>query len=421
MSVPRAAVAALLALLFASTAAAPAVAADAGSDGADQLEAGGTRWETDLAAVGAADTAPLNASNNTTNDTGDTDVGDTVDSSGSLLSDDGTLSETTGTLDTSTDGLDSTLSGSTDGLLNASLDADATLEATAGISAGVGVAVGTARGTETPAGDGGAGSDGTGGASAPPGAGGAGSSNGPVVPPGTVVPVALGVGATALAARHLLQSTATTGGTWTQGQLRSVRRTVTRAWPGDGGWRERWWRVLGLLGYQRYDDSDPLAHDGRARIHRHVTESGGAALSEIADATDIPLSTARYHLRILEHEHLLTGTKLLGRRWYVPAGGGDGAVDLALGEDAVADVLESLALEGAGSVSDLADRLDRDPSTVTHHLQRLDEAGLVEREREGRAVVTRVAPAVRSALLDPDAGAEEARVPGAGRAHAGQP
>jgi DNA-binding transcriptional ArsR family regulator len=42
--------------------------------------------------------------------------------------------------------------------------------------------------------------------------------------------------------------------------------------------------------------------------------------------------------------------------------------------------------------------VDRDASTVSHHLSRLEADGLVERERDGPAVVNRLAPATRAAL-----------------------
>ncbi|APW96310.1 transcriptional regulator [Halobiforma lacisalsi AJ5] len=39
-----------------------------------------------------------------------------------------------------------------------------------------------------------------------------------------------------------------------------------------------------------------------------------------------------------------------------------------------------------------------DPSTVSHHLSSLEEDGLVVRERDGPAIVNRVAPEVEPAL-----------------------
>jgi DNA-binding MarR family transcriptional regulator len=73
-------------------------------------------------------------------------------------------------------------------------------------------------------------------------------------------------------------------------------------------------------------------------------------------------------------------------------------VAAALNDYATAVVLDALSRLGGSSVSELADELERHPSTVTHHLQRLEEDGLVVREREGRAVVTRLSAQTRAAL-----------------------
>jgi DNA-binding transcriptional ArsR family regulator len=57
----------------------------------------------------------------------------------------------------------------------------------------------------------------------------------------------------------------------------------------------------------------------------------------------------------------------------------------------VAGLLDALADLGTAHVGLLAEELDRDPSTVSHHLQRLADDELVVRERDGRAVVNRLA------------------------------
>lgn len=161
---------------------------------------------------------------------------------------------------------------------------------------------------------------------------------------------------------------------------------------------DRCWRVAAFLRYHRYDDSDPLEHDGRAAIHRVIEETDGAYLSEISRATAIPISTVRYHLRILEHERVVTAVKMRGKRLYFPAGSEPSELTAALKDDGPAAVLRALARQGPETVSGLAATLDRDVSTVSHHLQQLAAAGLVRRERDGQTVVNRLAPAVRDTL-----------------------
>lgn len=160
-------------------------------------------------------------------------------------------------------------------------------------------------------------------------------------------------------------------------------------------WGVGWfWRLLGAFGYSRYDDSSPLDHAIRAQLFRQIVDAPGTYLSEASDNAGVPISTARHHFRILEAEHLVTGSTIRGKRRYFPIGTDDTALAAALADEAPAAALRTLFQLGPSSVTALADELDRDVSTLTHHLKRLEEAGLVEREREGRAVVNRLSPEV---------------------------
>lgn len=161
---------------------------------------------------------------------------------------------------------------------------------------------------------------------------------------------------------------------------------------------DRLWRLLGLAGYALHSD-DPLDHEMRADLFDIIESQPGAYLSELATATDAPLSTVRYHLKVLEQQAVVTPVKIRGKRRYFPGNEPADELAAALTEDGPADVLRALAREGPSSVSALADAVDRDPSTVTHHLTRLEESGLVERERAGQAVENRLAPAVEATLV----------------------
>lgn len=57
-------------------------------------------------------------------------------------------------------------------------------------------------------------------------------------------------------------------------------------------------------------------------------------------------------------------------------------------------MLSMLAAGGCGpvSVNELTDRTGLSQPTVSHHLKKLTEAGLLERSREGRSVIHRVKP-----------------------------
>lgn len=159
------------------------------------------------------------------------------------------------------------------------------------------------------------------------------------------------------------------------------------------------------LRYSSRDDSDPLAHDVRERVHEIVADEPGSHLSAVAETAGVPLSTTRHHVRILEREGLLEERKLRGKRRLYPAYAEDAELAAAMADDSTAAVVDAVARLGGASVSDLAAELERDPSTVSHHLKRLESDGVVVREQDGRAVVSRLSAAARAAL-EADTGPE---------------
>ena len=156
------------------------------------------------------------------------------------------------------------------------------------------------------------------------------------------------------------------------------------------------------LRYSRYDDSDPLEHEARERVYQIVNETPGSYLSEVSKEADLPLSTTRHHIKVLEREDLVTGAKLHGKRRFYPAYAEGIELAAALNDDSTANIIDAIARIGAASVSDLADELGRDPSTISHHLQRLEDDGVITRERDGRAVVNKLSAEARTAL-EPEA------------------
>ena len=218
---------------------------------------------------------------------------------------------------------------------------------------------------------------------------GAGGDGGQPVPAGGSGGVALGLGAVAAAAvvrstSLVATSTSSSTGTAVSGYLSSL---LDRVKP-----------FVFPLRYSRYDDSDPLAHDARERVYEIVNETPGSYLSEVSEQADLPLSTTRHHMKILEREDLVSGAKLRGKRRFYPAYAEGVELSAALNDDSTASIIDALARLGAASVSDLADELGRDPSTISHHLQRLEVDSIIAREREGRAVMNKLSPEARTAL-----------------------
>ena len=152
------------------------------------------------------------------------------------------------------------------------------------------------------------------------------------------------------------------------------------------------------LRYSRHDDSDPLEHEARELVYEIVNETPGSYLSEVSERAGLPLSTTRHHMKVLEREELVSGAKLRGKRRFYPAYAEGIELAAALNDESTASIIDALARLGAASVSNLADELGRDPSTISHHLQRLEGDDIITRERQGRAVVNKLSSDARTAL-----------------------
>jgi len=163
------------------------------------------------------------------------------------------------------------------------------------------------------------------------------------------------------------------------------------------------WELVPIFRYSRYDDSDPLENETRRTIYETIEADSGQYLSQVSEESGVALSTVRHHVRILEEEGLVTTAKINGKRRYyhqgerLPAARDDGdtgrSIELqaALEEPAKREVLEMLATLGPVPNGRLADKLERDPSTISHHLGTLEDDGLVVREKDGRSVVNELA------------------------------
>lgn len=155
-----------------------------------------------------------------------------------------------------------------------------------------------------------------------------------------------------------------------------------------------------FLRYSRYDNSDPLENDVRQQVYESVEQSPGTYISEMSKECDASRSTVRYHVRILEEEGLIVSEADRGKHRLYPIGSETPELAAALNDSATARVLDAIARLEPVTVSALAEDLDRSPGTVSYHLDRLTNDGLLERERMGNAVVTRLTSGIQTEILD---------------------
>lgn len=157
-------------------------------------------------------------------------------------------------------------------------------------------------------------------------------------------------------------------------------------------------RFVPLPGYSRYDDSDPLENERRREIYETVTETPGVHRARLAEQAGVSPATVRYHARVLERERLVKSEKIGGRQRLYPLGFDDVELAAALEDDATAGVVAAIVDEGPVQVSELAASVGRCPGTISHHLDRLEDANLIEREKRGNTVQVRATPAVHAVV-----------------------
>lgn len=141
----------------------------------------------------------------------------------------------------------------------------------------------------------------------------------------------------------------------------------------------------------RFGNVDPLGHDTRERLYDVITDDPGVYLTELARRTATPVSTVRYHVRVLVDARLVERTTERGRTHLSPAEF-DGALSPVQLEDGTRRaILVALDRQGTATGRELADHLGLTEATLSYHLRRLSDDGFVVREEDGRTVVNTLA------------------------------
>lgn len=162
---------------------------------------------------------------------------------------------------------------------------------------------------------------------------------------------------------------------------------------------DRYRTVVLSSGLSRADTEGVLDQRTRKAVYAAIRDSPGADLATLADAVGVTKSTVRYHVDVLRDAGLVAAAEIGGALRFAPA---ETNADLAAATSAEPTnaVLEAVAEAEPASVREVAAVTDRAPSTVSHHLSALADRGLVERERAGEAVVTRLTDETRAVVTD---------------------
>lgn len=152
------------------------------------------------------------------------------------------------------------------------------------------------------------------------------------------------------------------------------------------------WRFLGLgaVGlYSRLAKSDLLDNAHRDRVYKLIQEAPGKGVSEIAKETGLGWGTTVYHLDRLERAGFVAAERGGLHKCYYPVGTlakEDRKGMGALKADMTRSIAAFLVQRPGATQSELCAALGLSPSAASKQVTKLEEAGLVRREREWKTV-----------------------------------
>lgn len=152
--------------------------------------------------------------------------------------------------------------------------------------------------------------------------------------------------------------------------------------------------ILGL--FSRFTGPKLLEHPARARLVQLIQAEPGVHFQDLVRRAGLSNGAAVHHLGKLAGAGLVSSRPLGRYTCYFPGPSPDRSSLVAAPvtrSDGARRILAELTAQPGLSGVDLAARLGVQPSTITYHVKRLQEAGLVSAARDGRVVRLRVVAA----------------------------
>lgn len=140
----------------------------------------------------------------------------------------------------------------------------------------------------------------------------------------------------------------------------------------------------------------------RRRIHEAVTDHPGLHFSELTRRLDIAPGQAQYHLRKLTATEAVVAAEIEGQTHYYPPeiDAWERRALAILRRETAGEIVASLLADDPLRPATITAELDIARSTLEYHLDRLVDAGIVEkRRRNGRVIVVAARPEATAELL----------------------
>ncbi len=146
---------------------------------------------------------------------------------------------------------------------------------------------------------------------------------------------------------------------------------------------------------------EALELENRRRIFRLVTKFPGIHLRDIQKRLELSMGVLEYHLNYMEKEQILSAESDGYRKSYFVRADvqhGDKSTLALLRQEAPRRIIMLVLLRKTATFKEILDETKTSKSTLSFHMKKLTEAGLVSSERVGRELAY--------AVKDPDATAK---------------
>lgn len=129
-----------------------------------------------------------------------------------------------------------------------------------------------------------------------------------------------------------------------------------------------------------------LEVESRRRVFDFIRSNPGTHMREIQRQLDMTLGNLEYHLRYLERHDMVTVKEGGYKRYFVKqqVGAEDQQLLSLLRQTIPRHILIVLMTEPEQSHQEILEHFDVSASTLSYHMSKLVDAGVVEKEREGR-------------------------------------
>lgn len=153
-------------------------------------------------------------------------------------------------------------------------------------------------------------------------------------------------------------------------------------------------KFWGIGGYRRVTSSNVLDNFLRKEVYEWICKEPGIHLHGLARRTGSTLSTIRYHCTILKRSHLIQVKDEKGFKRFFRNGGTHSRDELdlisCLHSQTASEILRIILVEPEISRKEIAAAIGKSGPSITWHINRLEEKGLLSVRKEGRSVRYRI-------------------------------